>query len=107
MDNIAVKILLLMSLVNVFILTANVLTLAMPTTETGSATGNNDTEIICITHCSVKHNLCAKWCPKTETNIPNIELGNETSRSFAMINAPDMCAEGELMSRGRCRKIVY
>lgn len=106
MDNsVAVKILLLMSLVNVFILTANVLTLAMPTTETGSATGN-DTKIICTTRCSVKHKLCAKWCPKAETNLPSIEPGNETFRGFSMINAPDMCGEGESMSRGRCRKIV-
>lgn len=103
--NTAVKTLLLMLLVNLIILSTNIETFAIPTTkrDIGGDDGYNNINNNCITNCSVKHNICAKWCPKMMENL-NV---NDESLSFSMINVPVMCPEGHFVdSRGRCRKVV-
>lgn len=106
--NNTVKIITVLFLVNLIILSTYVETFIIPTTNIdGDNNNNNINESNCITNCSVKHKICAKWCPKYVENIYENQNISEDRFSFSMINAPDMCPRGEQIDgRGRCRKVV-
>lgn len=102
-----VKIMIVLCFVNLIILTTNVETYIVPTITSDKNNVNNIIDPNCITNCSEKHQICAKWCRKVVENDYENENIDEKPAPFALINAPDMCPAGQSIDkRGRCRSIV-